>query len=715
MALEDREILNIVSQELSFGSGGNENDFIEGNRQAALATYLGQPDGNEVEGRSEIVSTDVADAIEWIMPELMKAFTQNNEVVTFDPSFDGDEKQAELESRYVYDILMKDNNGFLILHQFIKDALMQKNGFIKVVYEDDIIETTETYTGLTEIEFNMILADKELEIEELTIDEEGQIPTFDVKVLRSKNKSRINVVSVPPEEFRVSKMHNSVDLSTARFTAHVVLKTRSDLILEGYDKELVESLDSSQDYENDREYRFYMQGETVLPSRDMSNDGSNATIEIAECYMKIDLDESGVSRLHKVTVAGGDNPSHVLDIEEIDTIPFISATAILMSHKLYGLSMYDRLKQIQDLKTTLWRNILDNIYLQNNQRTIVLENQVNLDDLLISRPGGIIRAKTRDAVMPYATPPLTGDAYKMMDYADQVRAGRAGVSPEGAVTDSMIGDRVGSEGVEKMMNQKEELVGLMVRVIAETGIKPLCYMIRELVMKHQDVAKEYVFRGVWVPVNPSKWGDRTNSTVRVGTGSGNRKEQMMAIQFLIEFQQMQKQNPNQTLVTSSEEYTAVNDFAKAAGLPGARGYLLDPQSPEGKEHAQKVEGNNQQMQKMEQEKEQMMMDLQKALAGAEKTKADAAVMNVQMKGEVERMKNQLSGLKIGTDNDMDMMKQQLAEAEALLERLGDEGQMTFQYWDRKQYYEIEREKIQSQEKVAEENAKDAPAPGTNNG
>ena len=132
--LDDRQILNIVGQELSQSAGGNENDFIDSNRQAALATYLGQSTEKVPEGKSSVVSTDVADAIEWIMPEIVKAFTQNNEVVTFDPVGANDELQAELESQYVYDILMKDNNGFLVIHQFVKDALMQKNGFIKVFY-----------------------------------------------------------------------------------------------------------------------------------------------------------------------------------------------------------------------------------------------------------------------------------------------------------------------------------------------------------------------------------------------------------------------------------------------------------------------------------------------------------------------------------------------------------------------------------------------------
>ena len=700
--LDEISILNIIGQELSHVSGGNENDFIEANRQDALATYLGGPDGKEVAGRSAIVSTDVADAIEWIMPEIMKAFTQNNEVVTFDSAGEGDDDQAELESRYVYDVLMKDNNGFLVLHQFIKDALMQKNGFVKVHHDDTIEVMTESYTELTEIEYDMVLANTDVEVIEMTADEEGEIPTFDIKVSRTKGRAITKVVAVPPEEFRVNKMHNSLDLSSARFTAHIVLKTRSDLVAEGYDKEYVAGLPQSEVYSDDRSYRFNMQNETTYGNDDISHDDSLATLEIAECYMRMDLDEDGIAELVKVTVAGGDNPTDILDVEEIDEIPFISTTAILMSHKLFGLSIYDRLKQIQDLKTSLWRNILDNTYLQNNQRTIVIENQANLDDLLVSRPGGILRAKSQGAITPYVTPPLSGDVYKMMDYADQTRSGRVGVSPEGAVTDGMVGDRVGSEGLEKMLNQKEELVGLMIRVIAETGIKPLCYMIRSQVIKHQDIAKDYRFRGKWVNVDPTSWRDRTTTTVRVGTGSGNRKEQMMALSQIFAFQTQEGGTPGQSLIMPQNKYEAINDFAKMAGLNGAGKYVLDPKSPEGQKAAKESGEHQAELKQANDEKEQAMIDLQKSVAESEQVKANSAAEGVKLKAMIEHLRIQVSGEKVVNDAEIAALKQQLAEAQTLIDAEEDSNELVYKYWDRKEYYSLERDRMNQTEESSDE-------------
>lgn len=664
---DDEKILSIISRELDASVGGDKCS-IEANRKDAMSTYLGDK-GEVVEGRSSVVSTDVADAIEWIMPEVVKAFTQNNEVVTFDPLSAEDKRQAEIESRYVYDTLMKDNNGFITLHTFIKDALLQKNGFIKVFYEDNTEVAKEAYTGLTEPELMMLQADPEIEITGLTEtvfeDEQNQITTYDVNCLRRRFDGKVTVIPVAPEDFRINKMHNSVDLSTARFCAHTMMKTRSDLLEDGFDKKIIDDLPTESDEESSRSnYRFDMMGESTSANFD-SGDKSQTLYEVSECYIRMDIDGDGIAEHCKITVAGLDNPTHVLEVEEVDSWPFISATAILMSHKLFGLSIYDRLKEIQAQKTALWRNILDNMYLQNNQRTVVVENMVNLDDLLVSRPGGIIRAKTQNAVQPYVTPPLGQEAYRMMDYLDQVRAGRAGVSPEGSISDTAMGDSVGSQGLERLLSQKEELVGLMVRVFAETGIKPLCNRIRDLLIKHRDVIDNYEFRGEWVEVNPSTWKARTKSTVRVGTGSGNRKEQAAAIMQVLGFQEKVLQNPNQALVTEQQVFTALNDFAKFSGMPGAGAYFLDPASPEGQQNKQQVDQASKAQQEAELKEKQLLAQVQEKVAQAETVKATAAQQSVELKAQLEYQKQMHELEKSQMDAQLKALKQQLDEAKTL--------------------------------------------------
>ena len=690
--MDEREILHVVAEELNQSAGGNDNEFIDSNRKQALAYYLGQQMGNEVEGRSTVVSTDVADAIEWIMPEVMEQLTKTDHIVTFDATGPEDEIQADLESSFVYDLLMKQNDGFLILHQAIKDALMQKNGIIKTFYEEKFNTSVRRYTGMTEEEMIFILDDDRVELMEKSeeIDDEQysemrkvyqqqmveytqmlqqmesspqmqqqphpeppvapEAPTmFDIKVKIEDIKPKIVVCAVPPEEFRINRQHNTPNPADARFTAHVSLKTASDLIKSGISKEVVDSLPNQySDNDEDRDYRFYMQDETVYPTREVSNDPSMYMYEIAECYMHIDLDGDGIAEFVKIEVAGGDNPTTILRIEEMDEEehPFVSPVCILMSHKFFGLSIFDRLKQLQEQKTSLWRNIFDNLYLQNNQRVAVLEGQVNLDDMLISRPGGIIRQLTSGAVEPIVTPSIGQDAYQMMEYLDQVRAGRVGVNPEGPLNIQDLGNRVGSEGVAQLMTAREAVVGLIIRVIAETGIRPLMYKIRSIARNHLDVVQNYKHRGAWRQVHPVNWESRNLSTAHIGTGSGNNQSQLMAMQTVIEGQMAIKaSDPMQTLVSPDNLFQSWKKFSDLAGLKSPDLYFTDPMSPQGQQAA---EGTSQKQQEMEQKEEEMrvaQLDMQAKISNAELGTSEAEAKNVEYKAQIGQMQIEIDEAK----------------------------------------------------------------------
>jgi hypothetical protein len=699
--IPDDEILAIIRAELS-DTDYNKDD---GKQEEALAYYLGLPNGSEVEGRSQVTSTDVADTIEWIMPQVMKSFTQNNEVVIFDPTSEGDEEQAEMESEYVYDVLMKKNKGFIVLHQFVKDALMQRNGLLKVYYVEEETVETKDFTGLNVEQLNMIVADDSIELLELSegIDTEmsmqaqREIKYFNIKVKITKTKQKIQIDPVPPEEFRINSFHNSIDTSEARFTAHVLTKTVSDLRKLGIpDKTLAEMNEGSEFI--DKLYRFSMQDEDSSISYE-SVDESQRLVEVSECYMQMDIDGSGISQLVKVLVAGGDTPTHVLSIETIDSMPWISTTAFLMSHKYQGLSVYDRIKEIQDQKTALWRNMLDNVYLQNNQRNEVLEGSVNMDDLLVSRPGGVIRVKRSGAVRPLPTPQMGQDAYNMMEYLDRVRAGRSGVDPDGTATPSNIGDRVGSEGVERLMNAKEELVGLIIRVIAETGLKPLCYKIRDLSVAHVDAVSDFKFRGQWQQINPAAWGERTSCTVRVGTGTGNHGSQVGALQQVMDIQERVLQNPSQNIVNQKKVFDAIDDFCKFSGLNGAIRYFIDPNSDEGKKKAEEAAQQSQEQSEQQQQMEQAMADAQNKLADAEMAKAQAQNQGIQFKAQKDIADNNLSIAKQDHARELDIVTKELDEARIMLDAKSKSDDLDFKYDNLDSNVALELTRIKSQEKI----------------
>jgi len=718
--IKEEDILAIVGSELSLTQGTGQDGWPD--LQTSLDAYLGNPNGKEVEGKSQVTSTDVADAIEWIMPQIMRAFTMNNEVVVFDPVHEGDEEQAEIESEYVYEVIMKQNEGFILLHTMIKDALMQRNGILKVFYEKEVTEFTNDYTGITDNEFNAIVSQPNVEVlshsagedtlamidfkqamdefkkkfdqfQQMPPEKQRELmqqmppeamqppqpppPLHDIKVKYTNQNGKVVIVAVPQEEFRYTSDHNSISLEKCRFTAHVFQATNTELREYGVSQEMLEEMPEDNSY-TDREYRFQLQGETVFYG-DYTEDPSMNLKEVAECNMLIDLEGDGIASLWKILVAGGDTPTHVLHKEKINMMPWVTTTAILMSHKFQGLSIYDRLREIQEQKTALWRNMFDNLYLQNNQRVEVVEGQVNLDDLMVNRSGGIVRVKRIGAINPLVTPQIGDSAYTMMNYLDKVAAGRTGVSAEGGTAPQDIGDRVGSQGLQELMNAKQELVGLIIRVIAETGVKPLMRKVRDLCTYHQDAIVDFRFRGKWVKINPKTWQNRTNCTVRVGAGTGDHNDQIAALRELGAYQERIHQMPSQPLVDMQGSFNIIDQFCKLSGLNGANQYFIDPSSPKGQQKAEEIGKKEAEEKKKNDEMQMMMAQSQMDLAQAEMEKAKAQTTNVQLKAQIETVKNQLTMQKQMSDAEISVLSSQLEEAELTLNTAGKGEELQFKY------------------------------------
>jgi len=246
----------ILQAEIDNSIGFIESETVE-QRKQALQAYLRQPYGNEVEGKSSIVTGEVAEAIDGAMPPLMRIFTGSDEVVLANPTGPGDEAGAQQVTDYLNYIFLQDNQGVIIMHDWFKDALLQKNGIVKAYWEDKEDVTKESYQGLSDDELALLMQDKDLEIVEQdtqefpildpmgvpVLNEDGTPATYgvhDVKVSKRMKTGRVVVENVPPEEFLISK--RGVKIANSPFVAHRRMISRSDLIAMGFDKEVVNSL-----------------------------------------------------------------------------------------------------------------------------------------------------------------------------------------------------------------------------------------------------------------------------------------------------------------------------------------------------------------------------------------------------------------------------------------------------------------------------------------
>lgn len=570
--LQDKDIRLILDREIESAVGymGGE---LESDREKARDFYLGEATGDlappDGEGRSSVVSTDVADVVEWVLPQLLKTFTQSDDAVRFDPESEEDEEQAEQESDYVSYVFNKENNGFLILYSWFKDALTEKNGYVKTFWDEAKKTAREEYQGLTDIELAMLYSDPECELVEHTayLTEDG-VELHDVVCKRTETKGKACVLNTPPDEVLVNSDHTSVYLTNARFVAHEVTKTSSELVEMGIDRDVVSDLPSYDEDPDESRNTVEDEYNDQEPA-----DRSQRLIRLYECYPLIDMDEDGISERWRFLYCKG---VKILEQEEADGVPFSCLTPYIQPHRHIGRGVWDRIKEIQKQKTAIWRNILDNFYLQNNQMVEAVQNQVNLDDLLVRRPGGVVRTKNPGMVNAIRTEPIGVAAFQVLEKLDQMREERSGVGP------NMMGQNIDlsndtAHGIERLMTAKEELVGLIARVFGETGVKDMFLKIRELLAKHQDKEKVVKLRNKWVPVNPSEWRERVSSTIKVGLGTGDRMKQIGALTKVLEYQK-EIVTHGGTIVTEKNIYNALQDLSKAGGLNDADPYFTDPEN-----------------------------------------------------------------------------------------------------------------------------------------
>ena len=580
------ELASKLSNEIDSATG-NFNTELSEQREQSMKYYLGEPFGNEIEGRSEIVTTDVRDTIEYIMPSLMRIFTTHNNVAEFEPEGPEDVEMAQQATDYVNYVFNRQNNGFKVLYDVFKDALISKTGIVKHYWEEKTEVSTENYTNLTEIEYQSILANDDLEVIEHTenvvqkavTDDFGnlispKVSEHDVKVKKTKDNGQVRVVSVPPEEFLVSRRSTSIE--DANFVCHRVKKTVSDLILEGYDPKIVEELptytQNNAEYDEERLARFSFDDDSVPADE---GEGPSRKVWLEECYIHLDYDGDGIAELRKITKGG----NIILDNEEIDSVPFSTICPLPIPHKFHGMSIADTVQDIQLIKSTIMRNLLDNMYLTNNARYAVLAGQVELDDLLSSKPGGIVRMRAPGAVTALPTPQIQPYAFQMVQYLDGIREERSGVSKmTQGLNPDVLTSHVTSGAISAATESSMQRIELIARIFAETGIKDLFRNIYSLIQRYENRQKMAYLNGKFVPIDVSRWKEKLNCTVNVGVGSGSQNSKMQTMSGIMNILQTVVQSGGMgSLVTTQNLYNAISEFIAQSGYKNSDMFISNPQ------------------------------------------------------------------------------------------------------------------------------------------
>lgn len=633
--MPDSELETIVCEALKTSLGAPDSDVGRA-RLRNLEYYNAEATGElappEVEDRSDFVATDVADTVEWMLPQLMRIFVSSDDAVEFEARSPEQEQAAKLATGYVNHLFYVRNSGVEVIYDWFKDALLQKVGFLKVWVEEEAEDSKQTFEGITEEQLVMLLNDGWTPDGDPQVDEAG---TLTITVGKEEHRKCIKVAACAPHEIRVDA--NARWGGEPAFIAHVFRKRRFELEEEGYDL-----TDLGHGSEPDDSEALEMLGNTG-DSNYAEPHESHALFEVAEGYIQLDRDGDGIAEWLKVCLV--EDKLGIVDgepaIEQVDGHPFVWICPIPRPHAFFGDCPADMAIQPQKLRTNVVRAIQDNLYLTVNQRTYINTNaNVNIADWLDNRPGGVVRGEgaASDAIQPLPQPSLGAPAYQFNEWLEGWKENRTGFTRYSQGTDANSLNKTAT-GVNIITQKADMRMELIARFFA-VGMKQLFAKMLKLAVQHQQAEEMVKIGGQWVAVNPSEWRDQFGVRIKVGLGTGSKEQQAARIMGLVQIMQMGAAagvvQPKH-LAEAIRLYVEANEFKQPERFVDPEPSGMPPNPQAFQQMQQEQQG---QLQKMQQQMEQLAQE-----NGGLKAEKAAKEGDLAMKGAELQLKDRELSLK----------------------------------------------------------------------
>lgn len=675
--MTDQEILTILKAERLSAVGFNTNDAgdeLSEQRQTALNYIKGEMDDIKKYGnRSEAKSSDIADAIETVLPDLMEILAGGEDVGTFKADGPDDEQAAKQETEAVGETIFDQNPGFDILETAIKDALSVKTGLVRSWWQDYEYKT-EAFEGKTAADLEEVTASamtQILSVTEAGVDPETQAPLFNFEAKRVETMGCAKIAAVDPANFGVSQ--DTIRLCETPYCVERAFPRAFQLIDQGYDEDKVGLLRGIQ-YNNDNQEQRARDTVEESDNTPVVRDNMRRNVEIHIHTLRIDIDGVGKSEIWQVETDSDE--TLILSKKKKNRVGYAAGTPFKNSHRFYGASLADKLIEVQRIKTVLLRMMLDNGYFALNQRYEVAEAKISLNtisDLLRNEPGYPVRSKTGDAVRPLTSASLNFDVPGALEYMATVGEQRSGVvrNAQGLNPDTLH-DTKG--GMEKLFSAAQRRVRMIARRLAETLIKDLFLNVHGEIRDHSNHARMAKLGGRWVSVDPTSWGNRADMTIELGVGSGGKEHEILAMREIIGMQAKALEGQaagiiKVPLVTETELYNSSTRFCERVGFKNPDAFFRDP-SADMQQQAQQPEGPSPEEQaamaelELEKQKQQAQLMLE-----AEKTKAQHAAMR-----EKAALENQLAREKAQAEIELAREKM-AAEMELAREKMALEAEI----------------------------------------
>lgn len=502
--------------------------------------------------------------------------------------------------------------------------------------------------------------------------------THDVTIVTTKKLAQAKVMGVAPEEFGIER--SARDIKSCNYCFHdVVTKTEGELIAEGYDEEQVRALPDYRSNTNQEEMARDSVRENAGPT---SIDTSSRQVKVTEHYIRMDYEGNGVPCLYQVMTGGDDGDILRREgkecIEPVDAIPFAATTPVPVTHRFFGRSLADIVMDIQRIKTALLRSALDNKYLANNPRVEVPESHAGtntLDDLLVSRPGGVVRTKLPDGLKWQVVPDVSASTFGFLEYMDQTREMRTGVTKQGQGVDANALQNQSATAVNQVFTMSQARMKLIARIMAE-GVRDIFSLLHGTIRKHGQQKETVRLRNKWIDVNPRDWKTRNDMTINVGLGNGGKAEQFAQTMALANFQKELVLGGKTNIVDDKKLYNTAAQLVRIAGHKSPDQFFNDPSE---------IDPQTQQP-KFPPPQPKPDPDMVKAETEAKKAQAD-----VQLKQADMQMRGQELQAKAQIDQEADQRKAQIEAVQAQADMATQQRKIESEMALAQQRFELEKQ------------------------
>jgi hypothetical protein len=559
-------------------------DDISPVRAESTRYYRGDPFGNEIDGRSQVVSRDVRDSVQAVLPSMMRVFFGSEKVVEFVPRNANDMAMSEQATDYLNYIVRQDNDAIAIFYSVFKDALMNKGGFVKWWWDDSIEVQTHTFEGLDEGALGLILQEEGVEavsvegrpapgipqeqMQQMEAQGQPAPQIYDVEIKRRRKRNQVKIETMPPEEFFVDAAATSLD--DAMVVGHRTMSTVSDLVALGYDRDMLDDHLSDEFAFVDSDEYSARYSNTEMPGPVSAYERRRVLYTEAWCY--IDYDGDGIAELRRVCTVG--NNYEVVNNEPADSIPFAMFACDPEPHVFFGSDIADLTKDIQRVKSAVLRGMLDSLSFALYPRTGVVEGMVNIDDVMNPEVGSIIRMRQPGMVQQLDVPFLGKDAFPMIQYLDAMKEARTGQTAASQGLDPDVLQSTTKAAVTATIKGAEQHLEMMARLFADS-FKRMFKGILKLVITHQDRERIVRLRDEWVPIDPRVWDSTMDCSVSVGLGVGTTDERLAVLNQVVLQQKevLEKLGPSNPLVGLGQFRNTLAKMLEISGYPDSNQFF----------------------------------------------------------------------------------------------------------------------------------------------